>query len=91
MTTNSTANDVAKWMLLELEKKKELYQEDAVDEIGQRFGNKYVYDNDNGNPAIDKKVLGAFRQISGEDVVWSRSERYWRYRENSDKPGRNQD
>lgn len=47
--------------------------------------------NDAGNLVVDKKVLAAFRKAMPEDVVWSRGERHWRYRQKRDKPGRMQD
>lgn len=35
-------------------------------------GPEFIYENDNGNPAIDKRVLRAFRKASGDTVVWDR-------------------
>jgi Family of unknown function (DUF6953) len=51
----------------------------------------FTYDNDNGNLAISRNVLSAFRRLTGEDVVWDRDERMWRHRESHDAPGRQQD
>lgn len=84
------AEDIAKWMLSEIEKTGELYQEEAVDMIEEKFGEPYVYENENGNSAIANSVLTAFRKLSGDNIVWSRSERYWRGREDHDEPGRQQ-
>ncbi len=77
-------------MISKLETDKCLYQYEAVYHIGMHFGDKYVYYNDGGNLAIAKTVLNAFNEASGNDVVWSRSEKCWRYREKSDEPGRRQ-
>ena len=83
-------DDAAKWMLAEVQRDPPLHQESAVSEIEQRFGPELVVTNNNGNPAIHPMVLKAFRAISKDTVVWSRSERYWRLREPSDPPGKRQ-
>jgi hypothetical protein len=90
VTDGPTVDDVTKWMMGELEKGP-LYQDKAAWEIKQRFGDEFVYSNDNGNPAIEKSVLNRFRKISGDGVVWSRGDFCWRLRTARDKPGRQQD
>jgi len=85
------AASVAAWMLAELRREGALYQESAVSDIEDRFGDRFVYDNENGNRAIGKDVLAAFRKLSGDIVVWHRGERYWRLREAGDDPSRRQD
>ncbi len=87
----STPAEVAEWMANEVRSKGELYQQDAVDAIERLFGADHVYDNENGNPAISKPVLAAFRKLTESDVIWIRGERYWRRREQADEPGRRQD
>lgn len=77
-------------MLRELDEHGELYQQDVVNDIETRFGATFVYDNESGNPAIDGRVLRAFRELTGDSVVWMRSERLWRKREPGDEPGRQQ-
>ena len=52
----------------------------ATETIASKFGNRFIYENDNGNLAIDKKVLAAFRKLTKESVVWERAGRYWRVR-----------
>lgn len=52
-----SARDVAARMLAEVERAGELYQQDAVAEIEQRFGTDFVYYNDNGNPAVSRAML----------------------------------
>jgi len=88
--SNSTAEHVAQWMLEELHRVKYLYQQDAVFAIETRFGDKFFYINEAGNPAIDKKVLAAFKKITANSVVWQRGERVWRMREDYDSQGRQQ-
>lgn len=85
------AEDVAKWMLSELEKDQILYQETVVSEIQDKFGDSFVYYNQNGNMAISKEVLSEFRKLTKDRVVWFRGERYWRFREAYDEPGRRQE
>lgn len=84
----ATAADVAKLMRDQLDTKRWLDQESAVYLIERRFGKEWIYTNENGNPAIKQSVLRAFRKISEDDVVWSRSEKAWRKREKNDPPGR---
>jgi len=87
---NFTADDVAAWMLAELNRVRELYQEEAVWKIQRQFGKRFVYENTNGNLAIGRDVLKAFRKLTGADVIWDKSERMWRKRQNFDTPGRQQ-
>jgi len=90
LTVMPTAKDVAKWMLGQLEEHVELYQEDAVWEIQELFGEEFIYENENGNFAIGKNVLREFRKLTEENVVWERGTRLWRRRTEYDEPGRRQ-
>jgi hypothetical protein len=83
--------DVAQWMLDEVRRDEELDQEYASYEIQSRFGDEFVYENENSNLAISKSVLDAFRRISKKDVVWERGSRRWRLRDSDDGPGRQAD
>ena len=86
--SSTSAKTVAEWMVSQIAEKGELYQEDAAYHIQQHFGNDFVYINDNGNLAIAKPVLAEFRKLTPADVVWVRSERYWRRRESFDESGK---
>jgi hypothetical protein len=86
-----TPDQIAKWMLEELERVGSLYQDTAVVDIASAFGEEFAYVNDNGNLAIRRDVLDAFRELSGDSVVWVRGERMWRKRESNDERGRQQD
>lgn len=77
-------------MLGQLEKSGCLHQDEAVHEIMVRFGEEYAYYNEGGNAAIVPEVLKAFRDITTEDVVWTKRYRFWRWREVDDEPGREQ-
>jgi hypothetical protein len=76
--------------MLEQSLLKPLYQDAAAWKIRKEFGKQFTYDNANGNPAIDKTVLEEFKSVSGNLIVWSRSDRLWRKRKSSDDPGRQQ-
>lgn len=84
-------NDVAVWMFTEVKQKKQLDQDIAVHQIQQKFGKEFVYQNENGNMSIGKKVLDSFRKITGDEVIWDRGYKQWRLRRKTDKPGRQQD
>jgi hypothetical protein len=86
-----TADDVATWMMGEVERDGVLYQESAAGDIEQRFGAEFAPANESGNSAIRRDVLAAFRALSGATVVWERGERLWRKRASFDEPGRRQD
>jgi len=84
--------DVARWMLDEFERQDGyLSQEDAVSVIETKFGATFVYVNDNGNLAIKRNVLDAFRKLTTDTVVWNQSDRAWLRRGPYDSPGRRSD
>lgn len=82
--------EIAQHMLDQLNESDVLYQDVVASDIATRFGDDYVNINNNGNLAINRKVLDAFNRITGNEVVWVRSERMWRKREEYDLPGRQQ-
>ena len=82
--TSPTVHDVAAFMLKRLNEDKTLYQEVVVYEIQERYGDEFVYINENGNLGIDRNVLSEFRKLTEGKVVWSRGERYWRFKEDYD-------
>lgn len=84
----TTAANVAEWMVEELRRVRFLYQDVVVTQIRERFGDEFAYINENGNAAIDRAILAEFRKLTGDDVVWERGERLWRFRESYDPPGR---
>lgn len=88
--SGASVQDVAKWMF-ERVKMQPLYQDDAAWRIRRRFGKEFVYNNQHGNPAIEKDVLDEFRELSGDKIVWSRGQKLWRERISSDEPGRQQE
>jgi hypothetical protein len=85
-----TAQEIAHWMLDELTRGGELYQETAVSQIALKFGYEFTYDNENGNLAIRRDILAAFRILTENSVVWDRENRLWRKRDSTDDPSRQQ-
>jgi len=77
----STPKDVAKFMFDQIQKDKILYQREVVGQIEEVFGKDFVYLNDNGNMAVDRKVLAAFRKLCDGSVVWVRGRSYWELKE----------
>jgi hypothetical protein len=86
----TTPREIAEWMLEKIKGVKYLYQEEIVYEIAATFGNEFTYINQNGNLAIDKRVLSEFRKLTESFVVWERGEKLWRFREDYDHLGRRQ-
>jgi hypothetical protein len=54
---STTPEDVAQWMLDELEKTGLLYQWEAILDIQSSFGGDFTYLIESGNFAIDRRVL----------------------------------
>ncbi|TXD37907.1 hypothetical protein FRC96_08060 [Lujinxingia vulgaris] len=77
--------DVAAWMVEKLAADSVLHQDEAATIIKVRFGDGFVYINENGNLGISKSVLRVFRRLTMPDVVWDRGERYWRYKHDYEK------
>lgn len=84
----ATPREIAQWMCQELDRCEYLSQKHAAQTIQSRFGPEYVCTNRNGNLAITKAVLKAFRELC-PDVVF-RGTTTWRKRQAYDAPGRRQ-
>ena len=88
---STTPEDVAQWMQDELEKTSLLYQWEAILELQSRFGDDFIYLNESGNFAIDRRVLRAFSNLTEDDIVWRRTEGCWVKRSPHDPAGRQAD
>lgn len=75
-------------MLEQLEATDVLYQSETVYGIEETFGEAFVYENEHGNSAIGRTVLVEFRRLTEWAIVWDRSERAWRWRDQYDGAGR---
>ena len=65
---------VAEFMLDEIIKSGYIYQESIVYDIQTKFGSDFVYENENGNLAISKKVLNEFKKLKDVNgIEWGLS------------------
>lgn len=71
---------IAEWMFEEYQKHQFLSQSTAARDIRLIFGEAYVYKNRLCNWGINKNILEAFKALTLESVVWSRSFQTWRAR-----------
>jgi hypothetical protein len=88
MKSEHAAKKVAEWMLKELKRQGKLHQDTLAYEIEEKFGHQFTYNNEDGNLAIRRDVLAAFRKLTKDSVVWIQEDSYWRMREPHDGPGR---
>ena len=85
-----TPQEVAQWMVEQLAQRPHLYQRVVATHV-RRNSPDLTYRNNNGNWALSKSILDAFRKLTpGDDIVWERSSQLWRHRKPYDKPGRMQ-
>jgi hypothetical protein len=87
MASLATLDDVVQWMCDAFRATGTLPRADAAKEIERRFGSAFVYRNENGNQAIDKTVLAAFKSVT-DDAVWDRCSLSWRHRAASGPAGK---
>ncbi|MCK8043914.1 hypothetical protein MSG37_03380 [Shewanella sp. 1CM18E] len=83
-----TPTDVSDWMLLKLQKEDCIYQDDVVDYIVKSGAEELLKENADGNLVLSQAVLKAFKLATPDNVVWVRSDFYWRWRVTEDEPGR---
>lgn len=86
--TKFNAHDVALWMLDKLQREQSLYQQTVIFEIQTKFGDEFTCINNNGNLVIGKGVLAEFKKLTDGQVVWIKSDKYWRFREDFDELGK---
>lgn len=82
------ANEVAQWMLVQIERDGCIYQDDVVDHLVKANREDLLRENADGNQVVGKEVLAAFRKLTEFSVVWVKPDRYWRWRVTEDEPGR---
>jgi hypothetical protein len=75
-------------MKLQLEKDGCLYQDDVVDYLVKSGADSLLRENTDGNLVLQRKLLNAFRELTPDNVVWVKPDRYWRFRVPEDEPGR---
>jgi hypothetical protein len=84
-----TPTSASQWMLSVLEKDGCIYQDDIVDHLIKSDCESLLRENNDGNLVLGRSVLTAFKNLTETNVVWVKSDRYWRYRVNEDESGRN--
>jgi hypothetical protein len=83
-----SVKDISLWMLDSLQKHGCLYQQDVVDYLVKEGNEQHLKESADGNQALSTKIINKFRVDSGEDVVWVKPDKYWRYRVAEDEDGR---
>lgn len=83
-----TVEDVAQWMLAQLEKDGCLYQDDVVDYLVKNDQMDFLKENSDGNLVLKLSINSAFKKKTIDNVVWVKPDRYWRYRVAEDELGR---
>jgi hypothetical protein len=84
-----TPEQAAAWMLREYEAKRFLYQDEAASHLLHLNDENLAYFDANGNVCVGKKVLAAFNKLT-PDIVYERTDKFWRDRLSTDQPGRQQ-
>lgn len=76
----TSANEIAEWLINRIRDngRNRTYQQSAVEDLRSTFGDEWSYENHNGNWAISKAVLKAFRPLKDDHVIWDRSDQSWR-------------
>jgi hypothetical protein len=78
----------ARWMQSEIDRCGCLYQDDVVDYLVKSGQEDLLRENADGNLAVAKPLLDAFRKLNEQTVVWVKSDFYWRLRVTEDEPSR---
>ena len=93
----ATPQEVAQWMVAQLDERQRLLQVEAAHAIKNVFGPEFYHLDPDGEFAIDRRVLYHFRKLTGETVVWVTKqgggfcpEAHWRRRQRGDSVGRTQ-
>lgn len=84
MAWTDEEKQIAEWMLDQYRLYQRLSQSTAARGIRINFGEQHCYKNKQRNWAINKGILEAFRLLTPDDVVWSRSSQGWRARRITD-------
>ncbi|GAA1053948.1 DUF6953 family protein [Dietzia natronolimnaea] len=72
------ATEIALWMIDQFKDRQTISQHTMAMGIRKNFGPEWLYRNQNGNPAIDRKVLAEFRKLRDDSIEWDRSTQDWR-------------
>lgn len=67
-----------------------LNHEEAIGILHIEYDGEFVIINEQGNQVIDKTLLKAFKDATSATVVWDKTEKAWRFREDHDTTSRSQ-
>lgn len=76
------------WMMAAMKSDGCLYQQDVVGHLVKLDNEQLLKENADGNLALSTSVINQFRKDSGNDVVWVKPDKYWRYRVPEDEDSR---
>ena len=79
---------VSEWMLTKLKKDGCIYQDDVVDFLVKSKKENLLRENAAGNLVLTREILNEFRKLTETNVVWVKSDKYWRFRVAEDEPSR---
>jgi hypothetical protein len=77
MEQEQKIEEIAQWMLEELKSAGKLYQDQAVAHIREKYGDSFIYINENGNVSIEKEVKKRFKKLHGGRAAWERDAFFW--------------
>src|SRR5829696_9688294 len=75
-----TPAEIAAYLMQQLEEHGIVYQREFVEDVEERFGERFVYINENGNPAVARSVYTAFAKLKAEhprEIEWDRWSFCW--------------
>jgi hypothetical protein len=84
-----TTEEAAHWMFAQLDANRFIYQEEAATYLINLQDEALAYFDGNGNICVGKSVLSAFNKLTPE-IVYERTDKFWRHRLSTDQPGRQQ-
>lgn len=76
-TAEQQVEEIAQWMLTELQSAGMLHQDQAVAHIRSHYGDAFIYVNEKGNASIDKEVKKRFKKLHGGRAAWERDGFFW--------------
>ncbi|WP_442953364.1 DUF6953 family protein [Paenibacillus sp. RU4T] len=77
MKATHVEQQIAKWMVGEIENRGMLRQEEAIAHVREQFGEQYVFTNGQGHASLEKEVKKAFRKLHRGRVAWDRDGFFW--------------
>ena len=73
----TTVNEIAEWMLNEVQSAGILHQTAVIEYIVSNYGEAFIYVNENGNKSIAKEVKKAFKKLHNGRAAWERDGFFW--------------